>query len=394
MNVRLLLLLLASALLVACPTRRSADDPVDIPPLDDDDSDGDDDDSTEDQGDDDDSTEPGDDDDATGPIWDGPEGFVGAPCETNSDCPYDGGVCLTEEDGFPRGMCSVGCDLYCPDATGHPVTFCVEDVEFQGSEPAAYALGDGACATRCDFGIFEETGCRPDYNCVVTARANESYTQKYTCLPNRDSDLTSCHYELADRGIAFEPTLVADDSPSTHSWLTCSIQEPVYILSPMLGVDLTYQGTETPRSLAACDMAHALADTIVDVLPYGVTELKHLGTYNCRVISGTDTLSRHAFADAIDIEGFVFGDGTEYTLYDDWEHGTNPTSPGGQFLWNAANRWYDDDIWNIILTPNFDDGPGQSGAHDNHFHVDLTPGSDYIGLTGDRFFGPNPYGDE
>ncbi len=45
----------------------------------------------------------------------------------------------------------------------------------------------------------------------------------------------------------------------------------------------------------------------------------------------------------------------------------------------------DDDIWNVILTPNY------NAAHDNYFHVDLTPGSDYIGLQTERFIGPNPW---
>ncbi|MCO4773649.1 MAG: extensin family protein [Deltaproteobacteria bacterium] len=389
MNLRLLLLALAS-LLVACPPlqRGDDDDSVDVPPLDDDDV-ADDDDST-DPADDDDSTDPADDDDATDPLDDGPLGFVGSPCDSDLDCDFEDGPCLFEYEGFPRGMCSVGCDLFCPDADGHPVTFCVDGAEFVPDEPAAEALGDGACATRCDFEYFPDTGCRPDYGCVVTARANETWTEKYSCLPNRDTDLTSCHLELAARGIAFEPTFVAPDSPAGNPNLQCGIEEPVYILSPLLGADLLYfDGAPTNRVLAACDMAHALADTVVDVLPYDVTELLHIGTYNCRVISGTDTLSRHSFADAIDIYGFGFSDGEEYTLVDDWDHDTtNPPSAGGEFLYDAAYRWYDDDIWNIILTPNY------NSAHDNHFHVDLTPGSDYIGLTGNRFIGANPYGDE
>ena len=32
-------------------------------------------------------------------------------------------------------------------------------------------------------------------------------------------------------------------------------------------------------------------------------------------------------------------------------------------------------------------------AHDNHFHVDLTPGSDYISFTDNYFIGPAPYWD-
>ena len=378
------LLLLLAALLVACPSGSPTDDDdtANIPSLDDDDS-GDDDDAT---GDDDDTV--GDDDDTVGDD-DGPEGFVGSPCESDLDCDFEDGLCLFEDEGFPRGTCTTPCDLYCPDDAGHPVTFCVEAAEFAGSEPAAADLGDGACMSRCDFEVFPASGCRPDYACVVTARANEPGTMKYSCLPNRTSDLSSCHMDLAKRGVAFEPTIIPPDSPSSHPNLTCSIEEPVYVLSPVFGVDLSYyDGQPTDRVLAACDMAHALADTVEDVLPYGVDELFHIGTYNCRVIAGTDTLSRHSFADAIDIYGFGFEDGSVYTLIDDWEHDTSsPSGDGGAFLYDAAYRWFDDDIWSIILTPNY------NAAHDNHFHVDLSPGSDFIGLTGNRYIGPAPYAD-
>jgi hypothetical protein len=394
MHLRTLLLALLGVLVAACPTStpRDDDDSVAIPPLrDDDDSTvADDDDSTVADDDDDSTVADDDDDDETPPpIDDGPTGFIGSPCTSNADCSYDGGACLFEDEGFPRGTCSAGCDLYCPDEAGHPATFCVEGAEFVPNEPAAEDLGDGACMSRCDFEVFGDTGCRPDYSCVVTARANQPGTEKYACLPNRTTDLTSCHLSLAARGIAFEPTIIPLDHPSTHPNLDCFIEDPVYILSPLLGVDLLYyDGNPTERVLAACDMAHALADTVLDVAPYGVVDLRHIGTYNCRVISGTDTLSRHSFADAIDIYGFGFGDGTLYTLVDDWEHDTtNPTSPGGAFLYESAYRWFDDDIWSIILTPNY------NAAHDNHFHVDLTPGSDYIGLAGNRFIGPAPYAD-
>ena len=53
---------------------------------------------------------PPDDTGGGGPV--GPFGFIGSPCETDGDCDYDGGVCLT--DGFPQGMCSLPCDNICP----------------------------------------------------------------------------------------------------------------------------------------------------------------------------------------------------------------------------------------------------------------------------------------
>jgi hypothetical protein len=316
----------------------------------------------------------------------GPLGFIGSPCETVSACEYDAAVCLSDGDGFPAGSCSLACDQFCPDRDGHPTTFCVAAADLPA---AGAALGDGACMSRCDFSIFPFSGCRDDYGCVRVHRANEAATEQFVCMPDVDTELSECHFELAAAGVAFEPTVVADASPSTHPSLTCHIEEPVYILSPVHGVDLTNSGgTITPRVLGSCEMAHALSATVKDVAAFGVTEFQHMGTYNCRVIAGTDTLSRHSFADAIDIYGFRFDDGRHYTLIDDWEHGTDdPQGEGAAFLYDAAHRWYDAWIWTIILTPNYNE------VHDNHFHVDLTPDSHVLGFTDGRYIGPAPYPD-
>ena len=135
-------------------------------------------------------------------------------------------------------------------------------------------------------------------------------------------------------------------------------------------------------------MAHALTDTVEDVAPYGVTTLLHIGTYNCRMIGGSDSLSEHSFANAIDIYGFEFSDGEEWTLIDHWEHDTDdPVSEAATFLYDASRRWYDEWIWNIILTPNY------NLAHDNHFHVDLKAGWHDLSITTERYYGPALYRD-
>ena len=155
-------------------------------------------------------------------------------------------------------------------------------------------------------------GCRSGYGCIIEARYNEGSTENFSCIPGDETDLNDCHYSLADRGIAFEPTVRAAEHPDGRPDLTCSIEDPVWILSPVFGVELEYyDGTPTPRTLAACEMAHALGDTVADVVDQGVTRLLHIGTYNCRLIGGTDSLSRHSFADAIDIIGIGLCPGIE-----------------------------------------------------------------------------------
>jgi hypothetical protein len=309
----------------------------------------------------------------------GPLGFIGSPCESTDDCEFEDAQCVA--DGYPGRMCTVACDEYCPDEDGHPVTYCVEAADLPASTAA---IGAGACHSRCDFGTFPQNGCREGYGCAVAGRANQPGVENYVCLPNRESELSQCYDDLADRGVAFEPTIIADAHPDGYPGLTCQVEDALYVLSPVYGVELQYvSGEVTERVAAACDMAHALADTLDDVAERDVVAVQHYGTYVCRTIAGTSSLSRHAYGDAIDFASFELDDGTTYTLIDDWEHDTyNPVTPGGIFLYDAAYRWYDNDFWNIILTPNY------NAAHDNHFHVDLTPFADYIGVTDGRYIGP------
>jgi hypothetical protein len=305
----------------------------------------------------------------------GPRGWIGSACDTTSDCEYDGAECLTED--YPNGMCSLDCELYCPDEDGFPVTFCSDELD----------LGSGGgCVSRCDYDLFPEDGCRPGYGCVVSARANEPSTETYVCLPGRESEVGGdCLDELSKRGVGFTPTTHTVEHPSGYPNLDCIIEDPVYLKSPLHGVELQYyDGNETSTVLMSCEGALAVSKTVEDVKPLGVTAMRHIGTYNCRTISGSSSLSRHAYGDAIDIYGFEFNNGKLWTLIDHWEHDTsNPSSNAGSFLYDAAYRWHDDRVWNIILTPNY------NSAHDNHFHVDMTPDTDYIGATDGFYIGPN-----
>lgn len=312
-------------------------------------------------------------------------GWIGSPCGSADDCDYEDAVCIS---GAPDGMCSLACERYCPDRDGFPMTFCVDEASLP---PEAGGFVEGACFSRCDYGFFPEMGCRDGYGCVRMPRANEPDTLHFACVWGRESDpLTECQRMLVTLGVPFEPTTHEPESPSTHPTLTCTIEDPVILHPPIHGVDLTSPWGETPSMLAACSMAIALVRTVDDVAARGVTTIWHMGTYNCRVIAGTDRLSRHAYGDAIDFSGFTLEDGTHYTLVDHWEHDTDaPTTPGGAFLYEAAHRWFDEYVWNIILTPNY------NAAHDDHFHVDLTPESHFLEFvpTAGRYIGPAPYAD-
>ena len=41
--------------------------------------------------------------------------WVGDPCEVDGDCSFEGGFCITPDDGFPCGTCSTPCEEFCDD---------------------------------------------------------------------------------------------------------------------------------------------------------------------------------------------------------------------------------------------------------------------------------------
>lgn len=318
--------------------------------------------------------------------------FIGAPCETDADCPYTGGICLPDDDGLPRGHCSSECDQYCPDEDGHPTTFCIDRSELP--RRAQERIREGACVSRCDWGAHTDGGCRADYGCQQQSRIHQPDRETWVCLPgSADARLPECYQRLADRGVGFEADIRPPD-PLPGTSRQCAIRDAVWLDSPLLGVDLVYDPDPSVEdTLADCSLGHALADTVDGLDGQGVTAIRHLGTYACRTVSGTSTLSRHAYGDAIDIAGFDFRDGSRLMLVDDWEHRSSGfSSDEAAWLYDLAWGWHRTGTWSVVLTPN------ANAAHDDHYHLDLTPGSSYFARRTPPWlaagtFTPNPAGE-
>lgn len=105
-----------------------------------------------------------------------------------------------------------------------------------------------------------------------------------------------------------------------------------------------------------------LADEFFD---QPIVRIKHYGTYACRNVNNRPSgrRSQHAYANAIDIAGFVLADGTEISVLKDW--GTDDKA--GEFL--AAIHQSACQYFTAVL------GPEYNSAHHNHFHFDQGPWS-------------------
>lgn len=169
---------------------------------------------------------------------------------------------------------------------------------------------------------------------------------------------------------------------------TRGIVDPVRVQPLIHGVSYRYVENASPTAmLMACDLAPRLARLSDLVSEYGIDEVIHIGIYNYRCIGGGDpdvdgcTPSQHARARAIDLHAFgLAGSDVEYSTETDFvitrRSDTCPmaySSEADRVLKELACRMYEDRIFEIVLTPNY------NADHRNHFHVDMTEGSMFLG---------------
>jgi hypothetical protein len=204
-----------------------------------------------------------------------------------------------------------------------------------------------------------------------TERARDSITIHVT--PPLD---TGCHAMLDALGLDW--AIAAPEH---------GIADPVRVQPVIHGVTYRYETSTTPTAmLMDCQLAPRLARLSDLVSTYGIVEIEHIGIYNYRCIGGgnpdTDgcTPSMHARAMAIDLHAFIFADRSEYNVETDFvitrTHDSCPmvsSSEADRVLKELACTMVADRIFQIVLTPNY------NADHRNHFHVDLTEGSMYLG---------------
>lgn len=166
------------------------------------------------------------------------------------------------------------------------------------------------------------------------------------------------------------------------------VVDPVTAKMPINGVPYKVVGATNPRTsmFGDCRLIRSLALAAPSFRERDIAQVTDYGVYNYRCIGGgtppncPNGISQHAYAMAIDFAGFTTGDSTFFSVNDDWvidpdaEETCEASTVEGKdrFLHELICELKAADVWNIVLTPNY------NAAHRNHFHVDLTPTSDFI----------------
>ncbi|MCK0141399.1 extensin family protein [Aliiroseovarius sp. F20344] len=106
---------------------------------------------------------------------------------------------------------------------------------------------------------------------------------------------------------------------------------------------------------------HDVQPAARQLLGTDVSQLLHVGSYNCRKMRtsrGTESAwSSHATASAFDITGVRLSDGRKLTLLKDWK-GTGNEAAFLHQIWRGSCKWF-----RLVL------GPDYNRLHADHFHL-------------------------
>lgn len=190
-------------------------------------------------------------------------------------------------------------------------------------------------------------------------------------VSNPGGPVTDCLQELDDRGIEYELASSPMENPDGYPELVCEIEDPVLVDLTLADVTFHYADPDAHGTnlYTSCAIALVMHDMAQIAAAEGITDIVHLGSYNCRTIAGTPSLSQHGLGQAIDIGGVRFMDGTYWTVAGDWEVGMDfPVTEAGEWWRWFVGTLHTQRVCNILLTPDYD------AEHHDHVHCDLTPG--------------------
>ena len=183
-------------------------------------------------------------------------------------------------------------------------------------------------------------------------------TQLYSPRPEAGACLTS----LGRANAAFTPL------PDQYFGAGCSAVGAVHLVSlrgdsAMLGVSNLGPVT-CPLAQTFAGWARFGVDRAArQILGSALVRIETMGSYNCRTVAGTDRLSAHARASAIDVAGFVLADGRRLTILRDW----NSADPQVRAFLAAIQQSACKRFGTVL-------GPAYNAAHRDHLHVELGSG--------------------
>jgi hypothetical protein len=218
----------------------------------------------------------------------------------------------------------------------------------RGLVAGAFLLAGSYSLSRTGFFVWP-----PHYDPLALPDLNEKpYWLTQTRLKLIDVDGENCSLALFRAGINFSPT------PPKGAGTACEMDDAVSLAK----LNSARIHTEDMR----CNIAARLYMWERNVLQpeakrwFGesVAEIGHFGSYSCRTIRGSSSMSEHSTGNAFDISGFKLKSGKTISVLKDWDDKTK-----AQFLTTVRDGLCD--YFNLTLSPDY------NADHKDHFHVDM-----------------------
>jgi hypothetical protein len=175
--------------------------------------------------------------------------------------------------------------------------------------------------------------------------------------------IRQCLSDLGSRQAAFTPL------PDQYYGGGCSTINAVRLTSlrsDSTEMDLTNLG---PVTCALADRFAGWARFGVDraaraMLGSPLVRIETMGSYSCRNVAGTERRSAHATGNAVDVSGFVLGDGRRISVLGNWYAGTTQERAFLHVIQASACKRF-----GTVL------GPDYNPAHHNHLHLEVSGGT-------------------
>jgi hypothetical protein len=228
---------------------------------------------------------------------------------------------------------------------------------FRAAVLAASVLALGAC------GSLVPQGSGGSSKAARSTTATSAPAPRVASAPQsvapRPSDQV-CITELGASGARFAAL------PDTYAAPGCNKLGTVQ-LSALAG-DNAYFGVSNIGPVQ-CHVAKAFSDwtrfgvdrAAREILGSRLARVETMGSYACRNVAGTQRLSAHARAEAIDVSGFVLEDGRRIDLKRDWHSGPPAVREFLRVVHASACKRF-----GTVL------GPEYNAAHADHFHLEGT----------------------
>lgn len=180
--------------------------------------------------------------------------------------------------------------------------------------------------------------------------------------PATSAETQMCRRQLADLGAGFSPIgdLAAGSCSSTNAvtlYRLAGDTAPIGVTNvPRIGCPLS----QTVAAWARYGVDRAARQ----MLGSGLATIETFGSYSCRNVAGSERLSAHSTASALDVSGFVLADGRRITVKDGWDGGTEMERRFLRVVQASACKRF-----GTVL------GPDYNAAHADHLHVEMGNGS-------------------